>query len=172
MDSLQLPRQFEREHDADRFSGEFRARAEPLWPDGERRVPRVDLHPALEAAIQGARSGGRIVRGLEGAETALAAQQRGLAVVDERTGVPRSPRVSRLLLLADDGSERFYRSVDGLLVRHAPRVLALRLPVEEDTFGARFFGPQQVARLLLVDHKDAVSRILGAVAGVWTPADS
>ena len=50
--------------------------------------------------------------------------------------------------------------------------MATPFAVEEDTLGARFFGPRQVARLLLVDHKDAVSRILGAVAGVWSPVDS
>lgn len=107
------------------------------------------------------------MRGLEGAERALATEARGLARVDRRTGVERGGRVSRLLVLADDGSERFYRTVESLLRRHAPRVLALRLSVDEAALGRLLFGRDEVARLLLVEHKDAVSAVLLALGGQW-----
>ena len=167
MNADQLPRQFCANHDAEAFAAAFAARAEPLWDGGEARAPAIELHPALEAALHAARVARRVVRGLEQARAALSAQQRGLAVVDDRTGQPRRGRVSRLLVLSDDGAERFYRQVDQLLAQHAPRVLAVRVRADEHALGAPFFGPDQVARLLMVDHKEAVAKALGAIADGW-----
>ncbi len=70
-------------------------------------------------------------------------------------------------MLSDDGSERFYRNVESLIQRHTPRVLALRLTTDEGTLGELLFGPDQRARLLLVEHKDAVSTVLLALAEQW-----
>ncbi|MBW2414801.1 MAG: hypothetical protein JRG76_09870, partial [Deltaproteobacteria bacterium] len=140
-----------------------------LWAGGELRVPPAERTPAFDAALKQAFSAGQIVRGLEGAERALAAEQRGLRHVDEKTGVARGRRVSRLLVLADDGAERFYRNVESLLRRHAPRVLAVRLAADELALGQLLFGPDERARLLLVEHKDAVSAVLLALAAQWSP---
>jgi hypothetical protein len=102
----------------------------------------------------------------------LANEQQGLAHGDRKAGVGRGGRVSRLLVLAGDGSERFYREVESLLRRHAPRVLALRLPIDEVALGRLLFGGDQVARLLMVGHKDAVSAILLAIADHWREEDA
>ena len=69
-------------------------------------------------------------------------------------------RVSRLLLLADDGAERFYRHVETLLRRHGPRVLAVRLDLDAHALGELLFGPGRLVRLLMIVHKEAVSAIL------------
>jgi hypothetical protein len=79
--------------------------------------------------------------------------------------MPRGVRISRLLLLADDGADRFYRRVESLLRRHGPRVLALRLDLDAAALGGLLFGPGRRARLLLIEHKDAVCRVLLALAG-------
>jgi hypothetical protein len=143
-----------------------------LWAGAELRVAQAELAPALEAALKSAFSAGRIVRGLESAERVLAAEEHGLKHVDRKTGVERGRRISRLVLLADDGSERFYREVEALLRRHAPRVLALRLSADERALGELLFGPDQVARLLMVEHKDAVSAVLLALAAQWSGEDA
>ena len=70
-------------------------------------------------------------------------------------------------MLAGDGSERFYRSVEWMLRRHSPRVLGLRVPADESTLGALLFGRNQVARVLMVEHKDAVSAVLLALSAQW-----
>jgi hypothetical protein len=172
MEALNLPRRVAEDPGAARLASELVARSEPLWPGGECPVTRADLTPRLEAALKSAYSGGRIVRGMEGAQRALAVEERGLRHVDRKTGVERGRRISRLLILADDGSERFYRSVESLLRRHCPRVLALRLPIDETAFGRILFGRDEVARLLLVEHKDAVSAVLLALAAGWSDAPS
>jgi hypothetical protein len=167
MEALRLPRKVEDDPAAAHLASELAAHALPLWAGSELRVARADLSPALEAALASAFSAGQIVRGLEDAARVLAAEARGLEHVDQRTGAARGARISRLLVLADDGAERFYRNVESLLHKHAPRVLALRLSVDERTLGQLLFGPDRVARLLMVEHKDAVSRVLLALAAQW-----
>jgi hypothetical protein len=167
VEGIRLPRTVEDHPAAARLVSELSARALPLWAGGELAVPRVELAPALAAALESAFSAGRVVRGLEGAREALAAEDRGLRHVDRRTGVERGERVSRLLLLADDGAERFYRHVEGLVRQHRPRVLALRTEADERTLGALLFGPEQRARLVLLAHKETVSAVLVALAEHW-----
>jgi hypothetical protein len=160
---MQLPKAVENAPGGVALASGLASRAHPLWEGGECRVPHADLSPALEVALKSAFSAGQIVRGFEAAQSALAAEERGLQNVDRKTGVARGQRISRLLVLADDGAERFYRNVEGLLQRHEPRVLALRLSADEWTLGQLLFGPDQVARLLLVEHKRAVSAVLLAL---------
>jgi len=171
MDPLRLPRKLEDDPGAAHLASELARRSELLWAGGELRVPRVEVAPDLVAALRSAFSAGRIVRGFEGAERALATEALGLERVDRAAGVERGGRVSRLLVLADDGAERFYRNVESLLRRHAPRVLALRVSADERSLGEILFGPGQRARLLLVEHKDAVSGILSALAARWSGDD-
>lgn len=130
-------------------------------------MPRIDIGPALERALASAFSASRIVRGLDGATRALQAEERGLRLVDEKTGAARGQRVSRLVVVTDDGAERFYRNVESLLRKHAPRVLGLRLATDAPTLGQLLFGSDQVARLLLVEHKDAVGGVLLGLAADW-----
>jgi hypothetical protein len=167
METLRLPKRVEGEPAAADLARQLVARSRPLWAGAASRVAQVEITPGLEAALKSAFSARQIVRGLEAAERVLAGEARGLKRVDRRTGVERGSRVSRLLILADDGAERFYRNVDALVHRHAPRVLALRVSADEQSLGGLLFGPDQVARLLLVEHKDAVSAVLLALAAQW-----
>ena len=168
MEALRLPKIIEEEPGTAHLVSELAARARPLWTGGELLVARAECAPAVEAELKRAFSSGQIVRGLEGAEQVLAAEEQGLQHVDRKTGVERGRRVSRLVVLADDGAERFYRNVESLLRRHAPRVLALRLSADERALGELLFGPDERARLLLVAHKDAVSAVLLALASSWS----
>lgn len=168
MDTLRLPKKLADDPNAAHLPRALAERSEPLWAGGELRAPRLDVGPDLVTALRSAFSAGRIVRSLEDAERTLDAEALGLAQADRASGVQRGQRVSRLLILADDGSERFYRNVESLLRRHAPRVLALRVTTDESTLGEMLFGRDQRARLLLVEHKDAVSQVLSALAARWS----
>lgn len=167
MEVLRLPKEVESAPGGARLARQLVTRALPLWEGGGLRVPQAELSSGIKVALQSAYSASRIARGFEGAERVLASEQQGLSNVDRKTGVERGGRVSRLLVLSNDGSERFYREVELLLRRHAPRVLALRLAADEHVLGELLFGPGRVARLLLVEHKDAVSAILLALAKQW-----
>ncbi len=167
MTEYRLPKLVEEDSGAARLSSELAKRSTLLWAGAELRVPHAELGTGLKTALRSAYSAGRIVRGLESAERALAGEEKGMKNVDRKTGVERGKRVSRLVVLAGDGSERFYRSVEWMLRRHSPRVLGLRVPVDESGLGELLFGPNQVARLLMLEHKDAVSAVLLALAAQW-----
>ena len=111
MDALRLPKPLLADPRAEHLAGELAARARPLWPGGELHAVHAESGPDLEAALRAAFSAGRIVRGLEGAERVLAAEQQGLDHVDRTTGVARGGRVSHLdfraVLLLACGASRW-----------------------------------------------------------------
>lgn len=139
----------------------------PLWQGSGIGVPTARITSELVEALRTAYSSGQVVRSLEKTERTLAAEERGLRMADRLLGAPRGVRVSRLLLLADDGAERFYRQVEALLRRHGQRVLAVRLELDEQGLGELLFGHGSVARLLMLEHKQAVGSVLLALAGQW-----
>jgi hypothetical protein len=165
--TLRLPKAVEADPRAARLLRDLAAHAAPLWSGGEVRVAEARLDDALAAALRSAHAASRIVRGLESAETTLDAEERGLRSADRASGVARGARVSRLLLVTNDGAERFYRQVETLLRRHRDRVVAVRLAIDAESLGALLFGPGRRARLVLVEHKDAVAALLLALAAQW-----
>lgn len=160
---MRLPKLVEADPRAQELLPILTAHARLLWPEGNIQVPMVALSPSLAEALRSAHRAGQLVRSLEAAERRLAAEDRGLGLVDQQSGVLRGARVSRLLVLADDGTERFYRQVEKLMCRQGPRVLALRLDVKAEALGQMLFGPGSRAVLLLLDHKKAVSAVLLAL---------
>ena len=110
----------------------------------------------LGQALFEARRARRLVRGLEGAEAALAAQEIGLSQAAAAQTQSGKPRVSRLLVMSQDGSPRFYHQVDKLQTRFAQRLQVLRLECDEAALGYAVFGGGQRARAVLLDHKAAV----------------
>jgi hypothetical protein len=161
--ALRLPKLVEADPRGQELHRVLTAHARPLWAEGKIQVPMVASSATLAEALRTSHRAGQLVRGLEGAERRLAAEDRGLGLVDRQSGVLRGARVSRLLVLADDGAERFYRQVEKLLRQQGPRVLALRLDVNAETLGQMLFGPGRRAVLLLLDHKEAVSAVLLAL---------
>ena len=135
-------------------------RTRPLWQGGELEAPVITLSPELAEALRTAINNGQAVRSLENAEHTLDAEEQGMRLVDQTTNIPRGERISRLLLLADDGSERFYRQVERILRRHGHRVMAVRLEISADRLGALLFGPNHLVKLLMLDHKKAVCAAL------------
>jgi hypothetical protein len=161
--ALRLPRLVEADPRGRHIPRTLTTRTRPLWQRSETEVPACTLSPELVEVLRNAHRAGQVVRGLESAERRLANEGRGLSLADRHSDSTRGVRVSRLLVMADDGAERFYRHVETLLLRHGPRLLALRLDVDAEAFGALIFGPGRLTRLLMLDHKEAVSAYLLAL---------
>ena len=161
--SLRLPKLIEAHPLRQQVLDTLTTQTRPLWSETELEVPMVKLGPNIGAALRSAYGAGYVVRSLENAERMLATEERGLGLVDQHSGVTRGVRVSRLLVLADDGAERFYRQVESLLHRYGPRVLAVRLDADADALGELLFGTNGRARLLMLKHKEAVSSFLLAM---------
>jgi hypothetical protein len=158
-----LPRELEADPGAARLRALLERDARPLWPGAADRTPRLAYDEVLAAALGEVRRSGELVVGLEAAAAALDADARGLAALAAR-GVATAPRVSRLLLVADDGAERFYRQVERLTRRHAPRVLTCRLVTPAVRLGSAALGRPVPVKAVLVQRKAAVARLLRAVA--------
>jgi hypothetical protein len=163
LQSLRLPKLVEADPRGEALLQSLIEHAKPIRADSEISVS-VAHFDGIERVLQSVHREGRVVRGLETAKRTLAAEAHGLNLADQSSGVKRGVRVSRLLLLANDGSDGFYRHVETLLRRHGHRVLAIRLDVDAAALGAPLFGAGRLTRLLMIQHKEAVARVLFSFA--------
>jgi hypothetical protein len=160
-----LPRELEESGEAAAVRSALVRRKRLLWINGDMTVSVVRYSHELKAALGRARDRGQVERGLEGAERALENASKGRRQVEERSGVQQGRRVSRVLLLASDGSERFYRRAERVLLPNQPQVLGCVVEACGSALGELLFGPGEKAKAVLVAHKDAVTDVLRAVAG-------
>jgi hypothetical protein len=133
----------------------------PLWESGRHSVPTVPLTNGLVHILRQTLHTGLAVQGFELIAKKLAAEQLGLDAVSQKSTAPSPPaRVSRLLIVANDGSKRFYRDCDGLLTRYAQRLAGCRLDLTGEALGEALFDQPKLVRCVLVLDKKAVSRAL------------
>jgi hypothetical protein len=160
-----FPRAIEADGSATALRSRLGADVRPLWRGAAVHVPVVRMDVRLEAALASAARVGGLVVGLEAAERALAREEQGLGALAARSQAARPVRISRLLLLASDGAERFYRSAERVLAPHAARVLGCRLDASARELGRVVLGHEAGVKAVLVSHKDAVIAVLRALAG-------
>jgi ribosomal protein L7Ae-like RNA K-turn-binding protein len=127
---------------------------------GEPPFARHRATPALCSALFEIRRARWLVRGLEEAAKALSAQHQGLKQAPAAQVEAGKRRISRLLVLSNDGSDRFYRDVEKLCRAHSVRLEAVVLECDEVELGEAIFGPGRAARAVLLDHKEAVVHFL------------
>lgn len=123
-------------------------------------VPSFQISESIVNSLNSARRTGRLIRGFEDAEKKLSAERAGIASSDNKTGSSRIERISRLVVVANDGSERFYRQTKKLVEKNHPRVLGILLDVKSFELGEMVFGPGKRALFLLINHKDAAVSFL------------
>ena len=160
VDELRLPKQLETDERLPSLQAALRASARKLWDGGAIDVPVAAWNPAVATALSDADRDGRLVRGLELIEKTLEREARGLSLVDARSGTERGSRVSRLLLLSQDGTERFYRQSERLICTQGSRLLAIRLEADSSQLAGVVSQASGVVRALLVEHKESVARVL------------
>jgi hypothetical protein len=159
-----FPREIEGDPGAAVLRARLAATARPLWREAVTHAPTVPLDPPLAAALASAGRAGTLVVGLEAATAVLDREGHGLAAIDARGSSARPARISRLLVLADDGAERFYRAADRTARRHAARLLPLRVAASADALGRAVLGRSAGVKAVLVQHKQAVAAVLRALA--------
>ncbi|MCC6767089.1 MAG: hypothetical protein IT293_20735 [Deltaproteobacteria bacterium] len=164
-DDARLPRAVEASPRAEAVRAALRADARPLRTGGALAVAHVPMTATLRSMLATLGAAGRLVRGLETAEEALAGERRGLAALPEEIRRRQGSRVSRVLVMSADGADRFHRQVERLVLAHAPRVVACRVDCTSAELGAAAFGPGEVAKLVLSGRKAAAVALLEALAG-------
>lgn len=155
-----MPRGLIADGRAEHIARDWSARAAEAWKQGRAPIPEYGLDAVARSALFAARQARQLVRGLEGAESALDSQERGLSRAQATRPEANRRRISRLLIVSADGSPRFYRGVERLVERHVTRLEVIRLDCDEQALGEALFGPGRLARAVMLDHKEAVTRFL------------
>lgn len=143
----------------------FVATQRPLRAGSDVLVSDWPLNPVVEQALRGILHTGHVVQGLEHIAELLDREKKGLdALVQRSQQAPASPRLARLLLLSNDGSERFLRDAANLLTRHATRTYGIVLAVDAAELGQLAAKKAKPAKALLIDDRKALASFLRAVA--------
>lgn len=160
---IRFPRQLEADETAEAIRRALMARTVRLWPGGTLDVAAIAMGDPLRKALLTARLQGRIRFGFEAIVDRLESERKGILIVRKRGDAPYGDRVSRLLLFSSDGAERFYRHVETLMQANAPRLLGCLLDIDGRVLGNLLTGRDRPIKILMVEHKDAVSEVLRAV---------
>jgi hypothetical protein len=163
---LKLPKSLESDERARVIEKRLTENSKLLWSGGTVRVPQLALTASMEKALSLSRRAGQLRGGLESIESTLGKEKSGLIAVARRQKLKTDPsaRLSRLLIMSTDGSERFYRHCEMLLSLHADRMIGLQLDAQSQLIGRKFFGKEAQVKALLVSHKDFVVRVLESLA--------
>jgi hypothetical protein len=140
------------------------ANTTPLWEGASLRVPTLPLNQGLANECRQAVADRLAIPGLEAISKVLASEQKGLdALIAKAPSVPQNPRVSRLLLMSNGGSKRFYRDCEAMLAKYDQRVIGCLLEVTGNHLGSVIFGKPKLVHAVLFVDKKAVARALLAL---------
>ena len=152
---MKLPKQLETEN----FEAGIRAALEKesieLCADSIISIPVLHLNPELQRQIFSAKSLGELVVGSRAVEKTLENELRGLQNVNNQ-----SDRVSRLLIVTNDGSPRFYRQLEFLHKNQGERVLICRLDIDSTLMGDILGLKDKQVKAILLNRKDSVVNVL------------
>ena len=133
----------------------------PLWEKSTLKVAHILPFPSLESSLKALINRKQLERGLEHISLFLDREQKGLAATQSKKGTQPSLRVSRLFIVASDGSERFYRDCEKILLRHSDRVLLIRIGLTSNDLAQALLGATDKSlKALLISDRDAVTQIL------------
>lgn len=160
---IRFPRQLEAAGVAEKIREALSGRKTRLRPEAEIEVPILNLSESLTGAIKKARMQRRVRFGFDEIIEILAAEKKGIDHLHQRMKSSQHERISRLLLFSNDGAERLYRHIEQALIEHDNRILGCKLDVDSKTLGQIITGRSAGIKVILVEHKDAVSDVLRAL---------
>jgi hypothetical protein len=152
---MKLPKQLEKECVASEVRAALEEKRIALYGALTIYIPVLKLTPKLRTNIFYAKAIGELVIGYAAIAKALANELRGLRKIDSL-----GDRVSRLLMVTNDGSPRFYRELTFLQKRQGARVLICRLDVDSVLMGDILGLKDQVVKAVLLNKKKSVINVL------------
>ena len=163
LSDMRFPRRLEAVYTPDAIRLALMKRRSRLWSGSEIEVPSIALTDRVKKALRLHVLKSQILCGFENASERLKNEMAGIRNLRDRTAELHGERVSRLILLSDDGAERLYRHVEHLLRAHWPRVLVCLSDADSRLIGEVVTGKDRQIKLIMAEHKDAVSEILRAI---------
>jgi len=163
---LKLPKDITVDSQIAFLTSYFSANLIPLRPDHSSGpfVSQLAFDAPLQSALQMAMSAGHLVQGLEQAGKVLDREHKGLAIAQAKSPQPTASRMSRLLLLSNDGSSRFYRDAEDLLHRHQSRLWICLLDASADELGRLYSKKGKPTKALLIDDRATLGACLQKLA--------
>lgn len=157
---LRLPKLVENDPRSEKIIEILNSKKCQLWSSSKLELTSLPSNEKFIQALQMEHRKGHIVRGFEMVERKLESEAMGMSLVDEKTDSKRGERISRLLLISNDGSERYYRKLETLIKKHSKRILPIKIEIDSTQLGELFFGHGKTAKLMLLEHKKAVASAL------------
>ncbi len=131
-----------------------------LRPQGLSQASFWKLDRALTKALKSSTLQLNLLQGLEQIDSFLAKEAKGLQLVQKKSNQAEVHRLSRLLLLANDGSERFYHDVDSLLQIHKSRIWAVVIAAPSDVLGSLTTARGSPVKAMLISDRKALELFL------------
>ena len=157
---MELPKQLAKEHVESDVREVLQRESIELCAGSEISIPLLEWTSELRKQIFFSKSLGEVTIGYESIEKHLLHELRGLQKVDNQAG-----RVSRLLIVTNDGSPRFYRELEFLHKKQGGRVLICRLDVDSATMGDILAMNKTLVKAVLLNRKTSVVNVLRSLLG-------
>jgi hypothetical protein len=158
---LKLPRAVEGDPRHSAIEALLQADRQPLWEKSTVTIAHIPLGKGLQSYLKALFHRKQLERGLENIDTLLTREKKGISALHEKLGTPASLRISRVLLIAQDGSQRFYRACEKLLLHNSERLIILQINEPSSRLSEIFLGTlEKPLKALLVSDRDAVSGVL------------
>ena len=152
---MKLPRQLEHEGIELDVRVALERDSIDLYCGSDVSIPLLKLNSKLRQHIFYAKSAGALIFGLQDIEDYLVNELQGLQNVDSQ-----SDRVSRLLIVTNDGSHRFYRGFEFLQKRQGERLMICRLDVDSGLMGNILGFKDKKVKVVLLNRKKSVMNVL------------
>ncbi|TFH16521.1 MAG: hypothetical protein E4H02_05395 [Lentisphaerales bacterium] len=125
-----------------------------LYGDSQIRIPLLELNAELRKHIFYAQSLGELLIGHEAIEKALANELRGLQKSNNH-----SDRVSRLLIVTNDGAPRLYRRLECLQKKQGGRLMICRMDVDSVFMGNILGLKDKQVKVVLLNRKRSLINV-------------
>jgi len=141
----------------------FRTSQRPLRTGSFATAAVLPWTPSVEAATFAAQSAGHLLQGLELIKRVMDKESEGLLKAARKSGEAAPERLSRLMILACDGSDRFYRGADSVLRANQGRLAGCLVDVDSARLGDLFSKKKQPLKALLISDRKALETFLTQV---------
>ena len=152
---MELPKQLTTEQVESDVRAALARESIELCVDSEVSIPLLRLTPELRKHIFYAKSIGELTVSYTAIEEYLANELRGLRKVGNK-----SDRVSRLLIVTNDGTPRFYRELEFLHKKQGGRVMICRLDIKSASMGDILGFKNKQVKAVLLNRKTSVVNVL------------
>jgi hypothetical protein len=158
--NIRLPKELEATPEGEEIWSRLSSRTTRLWSGSSNKVPVVAIHQRLHQTLFFARIAGHVLRSYEQIVLELEKGQRGLESLQKKTGQAASNRVSRIVFVTRDGSDRLYRRCGELLDRYGNRILLCQLDISSDELGSILYEEPKNVKVIMITHKRSISQVL------------